>query len=206
MFKDILPQRIDGNYVYTVKFEETSPGNMYVLFRNNNPDEFSTEEIKPVFYTADISNLKYNPFSEDERNNYLSKYFEKNNQSVEYQLPKIIDSSRVSSDTYKLRLELEDRKLPIILILKNLYSENWIVEGSFIEKQTKFKSDSMFNGWIIQPNGRTDTLELTIKLKEGKYDSLIKDLNSSMIVLSVIVVCGYIVFIIYNRFKKNQAK
>jgi len=202
MFKDIQPEKVNGNYVYTVKFEETAPGNMYILFKNNNPDEFKTEEINPVFYTADVSQLKYNPFSEEERLRYLDKYFVKNELSVEYQIPKTIDSSRVSAGVYKVKVELEDRKLPLILVLKNQYSPNWIVEGSFIEKQSRFNSDGMFNGWVIQPNGKSDTLELTIKLKQNKYEDLIKNLNSNLIVLCVLIVVGYGVYFVVKKYKR----
>jgi hypothetical protein len=203
MFKDILPQNVNGNYVYSVKFEETSPGDIYVLFRNNNPDKFNTEEIKPVFYSTNVKNFKYNPFSDNERSKYLSKYFVKNNLSIEYQLPKIIESSRVSSNTYKVKLELEDRKLPIILILKNLYSENWVVEGKFIQQYSKFKADSMFNGWIIEPNGKTDTLELTIKVKDTNYAKLFQDLNLFMLILSIVVVTSYL-FLQFLDWKKSE--
>jgi len=204
MFKDILPQNINNNYVYTVKFEESFPGNMYVLFRNNNPDEFNTEDIKPIFYSGDSSEIKYNPFSLDERNKYLKNYFEKNNQSLEYQIPKKIESSRFSTDTYKIKVELDDRKSPLILILKNLYSEDWIVEGSFIENQIKFKSDNIFNGWVIQPNGKTDTLELTVKLKESKYSWIMKEINRNMVLLSIIIFCAYGVYFIFKKIKSKK--
>jgi hypothetical protein len=171
---------------------------MYVLIENKKPKELNIKDLKTNFLIADTNQVKYDPFSVKERQRYLDKYFIANPKAPQYQVPEKIELERKDKDTYSINLKLKDKKLPFIIILKNAYNSKWVLEGENIEKQTNFNSDTVFNGWIVEPSGFSESLNLTIKYKETSTYSYLNTLSYFSIALSLLFV---IIYLIYGTYK-----
>jgi hypothetical protein len=198
IFKNIKPQIINDSLIYTLESGPNSPNYIYVSIVNKKTKELNIKDINTKFIIGDTNLIKYNPFSIEERQRYLDKYFVKNPSGPSYQIPKKVEVVRKDKDTYEVDIKLDDKNLPLILTLKNAYNTKWDLEGKGIKKQTNFNSDVVFNGWIVEPNGDTDTLELTIKYKDSKIREYIQPINYLAINLCLLIVLTYIVYGTYK--------
>ena len=198
VYKNIKPQLIDNYLIYSLESGPNNPKYMYVLIENKKPKELNIKDLKTNFLIADTNQVKYDPFSVKERQRYLDKYFIANPKAPQYQVPEKIELERKDKDTYSINLKLKDKKLPFIIILKNAYNSKWVLEGENIEKQTNFNSDTVFNGWIVEPSGFSESLNLTIKYKETSTYSYLNTLSYFSIALSLLFV---IIYLIYGTYK-----
>jgi hypothetical protein len=107
--------------------------------------------------------------------------------SYKYQLPKNFTVNKIDRDTLNVKIDLNTDKDSLILNYNKFFNDKWVLSSQDIRNQRKFASNIFFNSWIISPQEGKQTIELTLKFKESKYETLFKEVNKYSIIISVVL-------------------
>jgi hypothetical protein len=122
-----------------------------------------------------------------ERADLVDVVVTKNANSFNYQLPKKFTVNKVDRDTLSVKIDLNNDKDSLILNYNKFFNDKWVLKSQDIRNQRKFASNIFFNSWIISPQEGKQTIELTLKFKESKYETLFKEVNKYSIIISVVL-------------------
>ena len=176
-------QEFDNKIIITKRFSKyyLEDKKLLVYISSLNPN-IKLKSVNPIFYSGLIR------VNNAEREDLVDLVVTRNTNSYRYQLPKNFTINKIDRDNISVNIELENDKDSVILNYNKFYNDKWVISSENIKNQKKFASNIFFNSWIISPQEGKQTIELTLKFKETKYESILRDVNKYSIIISVILI------------------
>lgn len=175
-------QEIDNKLIITKRLTKRylEPKKILIYVKSLNPEK-SVKDLKINMFAGLIK------AKNAERADLVDVVVTKNASSFNYQLPKNFTVNKVDRDTLSVKIDLNNDKDSLILNYNKFFNDKWVLKSQDIRNQRKFASNIFFNSWIISPQEGKQAIELTLKFKESKYESLFKEVNKYSIIISVVL-------------------